>query len=68
MRRDLGTSKGEGLCHVDGEAIDDFCGHTAPWDDGVFPTTTLDGIQLPEPFPNGSEIAAKRRLPHQLDG
>ena len=44
MRRELGTSKGEGLCHLDGEAINDFCGHTATWHGGVFPTITLDGI------------------------
>ena len=67
LRRDLGTSKGEGLCHLDGEAVKDFCGHTAPWDGGMFPTTTLDGIELPEAFPSGEEMAAKRRLPHQLD-
>ena len=67
MRRDIGTSKGEGLCLLDGEELRDFCGHTAPWDDGVFPTTTLDGTELPEASPSGNEIAAKRRLPHQLD-
>ena len=33
----------------------------------MFPTTTLDGIELPEAFPSGEEMAAKRRLPHQLD-
>ena len=67
MRGELGTSKGEGLCHLGGEAINDFCGQTAPWDGGVFPTTTLDGIRVPEAFLSGREIEAKRRLLHQLD-
>ena len=67
MRKDIGTSKGEGLCLLDGEELRGFCGRTAPWDNGVFPTTTLDGMELPEAFPSGGKIAAKRQLPHQLD-
>ena len=78
MRKELGTSKGENLCQLEtprgwrdprlcGEAIEEFCGNVAPWDGGMFPTTTLDGVCLPEAFPSGREMAAKRRLPHQLE-